>query len=75
MPTISVKRDLLFKALGKSYSKLYFLFMSEIKLWKMFLYYVFRSFLGDDEFQDLCFEFGLELDEVVNIFSIVNIQL
>lgn len=38
MPTISVKRDLLFDALGKSYS--------------------------DEEFQNLCFEFGLELDEV-----------
>ncbi|XP_011865085.1 PREDICTED: probable phenylalanine--tRNA ligase beta subunit [Vollenhovia emeryi] len=38
MPTIGVKRDLLFKALGKTYS--------------------------DDEFQVLCFKFGLELDEV-----------
>ncbi|KAK9744186.1 B3/4 domain [Popillia japonica] len=38
MPTVSVKRDLLFKALDKVYS--------------------------DDEFQRLCFEFGLELDEV-----------
>ncbi|XP_043252421.1 phenylalanine--tRNA ligase beta subunit-like isoform X1 [Colletes gigas] len=38
MPTVNVKRDLLFKALGKTYS--------------------------DDEFQDLCFKFGLELDEV-----------
>ncbi|KAM3967055.1 phenylalanine--tRNA ligase beta subunit [Aphomia sociella] len=38
MPTISVKRDLLFEALGKNYT--------------------------DDEFQNLCFEFGLELDEV-----------
>ncbi|RLU24647.1 hypothetical protein DMN91_002736 [Ooceraea biroi] len=38
MPTIGVKRDLLFKALGKTYS--------------------------DDEFQNLCFKFGLELDEV-----------
>ncbi|XP_076672747.1 phenylalanine--tRNA ligase beta subunit [Andrena cerasifolii] len=38
MPTINIKRDLLFKALGKIYS--------------------------DDEFQDLCFKFGLELDEV-----------
>lgn len=38
MPTISVKRDSLFAALGKTYT--------------------------DDEFQDLCFEFGLELDEV-----------
>lgn len=38
MPTIGVKRDLLFKALGKTYT--------------------------DDEFQKVCFEFGLELDEV-----------
>ncbi|XP_047532163.1 phenylalanine--tRNA ligase beta subunit [Vanessa atalanta] len=38
MPTISVKRDALFAALGKSYT--------------------------DEEFQELCFEFGLELDEV-----------
>ncbi|XP_030375764.1 phenylalanine--tRNA ligase beta subunit [Scaptodrosophila lebanonensis] len=38
MPTIGVKRDLLFKALGKKYT--------------------------DDEFQELCFAFGLELDEV-----------
>ncbi|XP_017140985.1 phenylalanine--tRNA ligase beta subunit [Drosophila miranda] len=38
MPTIGVKRDLLFEALGKKYT--------------------------DDEFQELCFSFGLELDEV-----------
>ncbi|XP_058791120.1 phenylalanine--tRNA ligase beta subunit [Phymastichus coffea] len=38
MPTVSVKRDLLFKALGQTYT--------------------------DDEFQKLCFAFGLELDEV-----------
>lgn len=38
MPTINIKRDLLFEALGKSYT--------------------------DDEFQTLCFAYGLELDEV-----------
>lgn len=38
MPTIGVKRDLLFKALGRSFT--------------------------DDEFSHVCFEFGLELDEV-----------
>lgn len=38
MPTINIKRDLLFEALGKTYT--------------------------DDEFQTLCFAFGLELDEV-----------
>ena len=39
MPTIGIKEELLFKALGKKYS--------------------------EEEFNDLCFEFGLELDEVV----------
>lgn len=38
MPTISVKRDSLFTALGREYT--------------------------DEEFQNLCFEFGLELDEI-----------
>ncbi|CAK1579192.1 unnamed protein product [Parnassius mnemosyne] len=38
MPTISVKRDSLFTALGRTYT--------------------------DEEFEQLCFEFGLELDEV-----------
>lgn len=38
MPTIGVKRDLLFHALGRNFT--------------------------DDEFSDICFEFGLELDEV-----------
>lgn len=38
MPTIGVKRDLLFEQLGQKYT--------------------------DDEFQQLCFAFGLELDEV-----------
>ena len=38
MPTISLVRDDLFTALGKTYT--------------------------DDEFQDLCFDFGIELDEI-----------
>ncbi|XP_043472028.1 phenylalanine--tRNA ligase beta subunit [Leptopilina heterotoma] len=45
MPTIGVKRDLLFQELGKSYS--------------------------DDEFQNLCFQFGLELDEVTSEKQII----
>nr|SVE75035.1 EOG090X03QT [Daphnia dolichocephala] len=40
MPTISINRDLLFKALGKSYS--------------------------EEEFDELCFKFGIELDEVTS---------
>ncbi|XP_023015734.1 phenylalanine--tRNA ligase beta subunit [Leptinotarsa decemlineata] len=46
MPTIGVKRDLLFKSLGKSYT--------------------------DEEFQTLCFEFGLELDEVTTEKQIIS---
>lgn len=38
MPTISIKRDLLFEALGKTYT--------------------------EEEFDQLCFDYGLELDEV-----------
>ena len=45
MPTINIKRDLLFNALGKIYS--------------------------DEEFQDLCFKFGLELDEVTTEKQII----
>lgn len=45
MPTINIKRDLLFKTLGKTYS--------------------------DNEFQDLCFKFGLELDEVTTEKQII----
>ena len=40
MPTVIVKRDALFKAIGKTFT--------------------------DEEFDDLCFEFGIELDEVTS---------
>ncbi|XP_034988458.1 phenylalanine--tRNA ligase beta subunit [Zootoca vivipara] len=46
MPTVSVKRDLLFQALGKSYT--------------------------DEEFDELCFEFGLELDEITSEKDIIS---
>jgi phenylalanyl-tRNA synthetase beta chain len=39
MPTVGLKRDLLFSALGQTFT--------------------------EDQFDELCFEFGLELDEVV----------
>ncbi|KAF7651247.1 hypothetical protein LDENG_00113550 [Lucifuga dentata] len=38
MPTVGVRRDLLFQAMGRTYT--------------------------DEEFDELCFEFGLELDEI-----------
>ncbi|ERE86542.1 phenylalanyl-tRNA synthetase beta chain isoform 2 [Cricetulus griseus] len=46
MPTVSVKRDLLFQALGRTYT--------------------------DEEFDELCFEFGLELDEITSEKQIIS---
>uniref|UniRef100_A0A8B9FD66 Phenylalanine--tRNA ligase beta subunit n=1 Tax=Amazona collaria TaxID=241587 RepID=A0A8B9FD66_9PSIT len=46
MPTVSVKRDLLFQALGRIYT--------------------------DEEFNELCFEFGLELDEITTEKDIIS---
>ncbi|XP_061923934.1 phenylalanine--tRNA ligase beta subunit isoform X1 [Entelurus aequoreus] len=46
MPTVGVKKDLLFKALGRTYT--------------------------DEEFDELCFEFGLELDEITSEKEIIS---
>ncbi|XP_041120218.1 phenylalanine--tRNA ligase beta subunit-like isoform X1 [Polyodon spathula] len=46
MPTVSVRRDLLFLALGREYT--------------------------DEEFDELCFEFGLELDEITSEKDIIS---
>uniref|UniRef100_A0A8C5SU70 Phenylalanine--tRNA ligase beta subunit n=1 Tax=Laticauda laticaudata TaxID=8630 RepID=A0A8C5SU70_LATLA len=46
MPTVGVKRNLLFQALGRSYT--------------------------DEEFDELCFEFGLELDEITSEKDIIS---
>ncbi|XP_053315679.1 phenylalanine--tRNA ligase beta subunit [Spea bombifrons] len=46
MPTVSVKRDLLYQALGRTYT--------------------------DEEFDELCFEFGLELDEITSEREIIS---
>ncbi|XP_073437226.1 phenylalanine--tRNA ligase beta subunit [Dendrobates tinctorius] len=46
MPTVSVKRDLLYQALGRTYT--------------------------DEEFDELCFEFGLELDEITSEREILS---
>ncbi|XP_053729549.1 phenylalanine--tRNA ligase beta subunit [Synchiropus splendidus] len=46
MPTVGVKRDLLFQALGRKYT--------------------------DEEFDELCFEFGLELDEITSEKELIS---
>ena len=55
MPTIDVPRDLLFKVLGKTYSKLRNPGSRD-----------FLLLLGDEEFEELCFDFGIELDDIVS---------
>ncbi|XP_075425795.1 phenylalanine--tRNA ligase beta subunit [Ascaphus truei] len=46
MPTVSVQRDLLYGALGRTYT--------------------------DEEFDELCFQFGLELDEITSEKDIIS---
>ncbi|XP_071805710.1 phenylalanine--tRNA ligase beta subunit-like [Asterias amurensis] len=46
MPTIAVKRDLLFEALGRTYT--------------------------DEEFEELCFDYGLELDEITSERAMIS---
>ncbi|XP_038061645.1 phenylalanine--tRNA ligase beta subunit-like [Patiria miniata] len=46
MPTIAVPRDLLFEALGRTYT--------------------------DEEFEELCFEYGLELDEITSEKAMIS---
>ncbi|KAJ0936567.1 putative phenylalanine--tRNA ligase [Helianthus annuus] len=46
MPTVSVGRDILFQALGRTYTQ--------------------------DEFDELCFEFGIELDDVTTEKAIIR---
>ncbi|KAA0058031.1 putative phenylalanine--tRNA ligase beta subunit isoform X2 [Cucumis melo var. makuwa] len=53
MPTVSVGRDLLFAAIGRSYSELPFS-------------------LCHEEFEELCFRFGIELDDVTTEKAIIR---
>ncbi|KAI3460664.1 hypothetical protein Pfo_017327 [Paulownia fortunei] len=51
MPTVSVGRDRLFQALGRTYSK---------------------QLCSEEEFEDLCFKFGIELDDVTTEKAIIR---
>ena len=80
MPTINVQRDLLFEALGKTYSELsiiahslttqcidmYFCIPWSISQVHFLLKLYLFPFTADEEFDELCFDFGIELDEVVS---------
>lgn len=61
MPTVNIKRDLLFEALGTTYSNFFKIFLMIDVLSLLF-------FSADEEFDNLCISYGLELDEVVSVF-------
>ena len=73
MPVVSVGRDRLFKALGKHYSKATAVCKTprhdvpEVE--PFYLLQVTTGVLAaaEDEFQQLCFEYGIELDDVVSL--------
>ena len=60
MPTIAVKRSLLFQELGQSYSKCCNLLREMLEL----------ALLADEEFDQLCFDYGIELDDVVRRMAV-----
>ena len=68
MPVVGVGRDLLFQALGKTYSKM---LHAKRHLHTKSQYdskvLIVCLLTADDEFQDLCFEYGIELDDVVSV--------
>jgi len=70
MPTVDIKRDQLFKAIGKEYGKLtYYPFKLSTRATTLKDFgeptRVVICYSADEEFEELCFDFGLELDEVV----------
>ena len=63
MPTISVNRELLFDYIGQKFSmnkRLKCLFVAKD------VFYSILIFVADEKFDELCFEFGIELDDVVS---------
>lgn len=67
MPVVGVNRDRLFRALGEEYSELYM-----PVIWRSYFFMLWElisislaSFAAEEEFDELCFEYGIELDDVV----------
>ena len=64
MPTVGLKRDLLFEALGQTFTEQ----VDNITPFTFYFHPFFETIVEsftEQEFDELCFEFGLELDEVV----------
>lgn len=85
MPVVSVGRDKLFHALGKTYSKrksfhkrpnqsrytkprasLFFIYTLTLKPCRLLRY---CKCAGQEDFEGLCFDYGVELDDVVSTRS------
>ena len=49
MPNVNVLKKELFNAIGRTFSKLFNLTFNHLRV-------------GDEEFEDLCFEFGVEVE-------------
>ncbi len=60
MPVITVAKTELFRVLGEEFSKLF----DSIPLPPRLI-----QPTADDEFSDLCFKFGIELDDIVSILG------
>jgi phenylalanyl-tRNA synthetase beta chain len=60
MPTISVNRELLFDYIGQKFSMNKCLKCLFPKIYSILI------FVADEKFDELCFEFGIELDDVVS---------
>jgi len=56
MPTISIRKELLFQQLGENFSE-----------WSFIDSQITCCLIGDVEFDEICFSFGIELDEVVRV--------
>ncbi|KAB5529639.1 hypothetical protein DKX38_019720 [Salix brachista] len=72
MPTVSVGRDRLFSALRKSYCKQW-LHFPPFSLFESFVdLIVLYCIVAQEEFEDLCFKFGIELDDVTTEKAIIR---
>ncbi|KAG6533457.1 hypothetical protein ZIOFF_007326 [Zingiber officinale] len=75
MPMVSVRRDHLFAALGETYSNSH----SILPVSFFLVVYVatclsFLTISAQEEFEELCFKFGIELDDVVGGRDIVLVD-
>lgn len=72
MPTINIKKDVLFEALGMTYSNyLRYIYFTIILIFEKYFYFI----SADEEFDNLCISYGLELDEVVSFLHVFHIHL